>query len=73
MLETPKVCFKLKTFAKLNSKPIFEQVTPSRSSGKKGKSFGADLPHPGCYKVQKVPGYIGLRQIITQNILAIIM
>ena len=40
---------------------------------KKGKSFGADLPHPGCYKVQKVPGYIGLRQIITQNILANIM
>ena len=24
------------------------------------KSFGADLPHPGCYKVQKVQGYIGL-------------
>ena len=29
----------------------------------KGKSFGADLPHPGCYKVQKVPGWIGLRLI----------
>ena len=28
--------------------------------GEKGKSFGADLPHPRCYKVQKVPGYIGL-------------
>ena len=39
---------------------ICEPVTPSRSSGKKGKSLGADLPNPGCYKVQKVPGYIGL-------------
>ena len=32
----------------LNSKPIFEQVIPSRSSKKKGKNLGADLPplHP---------------------------
>ena len=28
----------------LNSKPFFDQVTPSRSSG---KSFGTDLPPPG--------------------------
>ena len=24
------------------------------------KTLGADLPHSGCHKVQKVPGYIGL-------------
>ena len=36
-----------------NSKPIFKQFR------KKGKSLGAHLPHPGCYRVQKLPGYIG--------------
>ena len=44
----------------LNSKPIFEQVTPSWSPGKKGKSLGAD-------EVQKVPGLIGLNCITARR------
>ena len=48
----------------LNFKPISEQVTLSRSSG---KSLGTDLrlpPLPGSYKVQKVLGQIGLSPLL---------
>ena len=33
----------------------------------KGKNWGADLPHPVCYKVQKVPGYIGLKGLLLDS------
>ena len=59
MTEIPKMGHYLKIFGELNSKPIFEQVTPSRSSG---KNFGADLSPPGCWKVQKVLGWKGLKR-----------
>ena len=36
-----------KFLRELNCKPIFEQVTPFRSSGKKGKCLGAELPPLG--------------------------
>ena len=47
MTETPKVGLELKFLRELNREPIFEQVTPSRSSGKKEKALGADLPPLG--------------------------
>ena len=45
---------------KLECEPIFEQVTLSWSSGEKEKAWGRSAP-PRCYKVQKVPGFIGLK------------
>ena len=41
----------------LKYKPIFEQVTPSRSSGKKENALGQICP-PGSWKVQNIPGQI---------------
>ena len=43
MTEAPKVGLKLKIFG-------------LQEFRKTEKSLGADLPHPGCYKVQKAPG-----------------
>ena len=56
MTETPKVGLKLKMLAKNLILSPFLASHSIQEFRKKGKSFGADLPHPGCYKVQKVPG-----------------
>ena len=47
-------------YAMKRQTPIFEQVTPSRSSGKKGKSMGADLLPPPVLKGQNMRALIGL-------------
>ena len=57
MTKTPRVGLKLKFFCE-NSivSPFFEQVTPSRSSGKKEKAWGQISPHPGVLKGPKSAG-----------------
>ena len=61
MTEIPKLGHYLKILGRLNFKPVFEQVTLSRSSG---KSLGqiCPPPPPGCWKVQKVLGWKGLKR-----------
>ena len=64
MTETPKVDLELRFLRELNCKFFFEQVTPSRSSGKQEKARGQICP-PWVLKGPKVLGLIGLIIIIT--------
>ena len=59
-----RVGLKLKILRELNCEPIFEQVTPSRSSGKKEKAWGQICPpFPGL----KGPKYTGSNRVKTRK------